>query len=157
MVDADFGPLFIKFGSYFPYPLKICLNGHEYLKRQLAQEGIAYEALDDGILSCANPRRLQALADGLTAARIEALVRKWLACLPHPYPAADQAAGYRYQLSILQAEFALTQVLDRPQAGRLFFEQVLRENLDLGRPDKVQLIVGRHITKQTRAAFGPAS
>lgn len=153
LVDADFGPLFIKFGSYFPYPVKICLNGHEYLKRQLAREGIAYEALDNGILSCADPRRLQALADGLTAERIEALVRRWLARLPHPYPAADAAAGYRYQLSILQAEFALTQVLDRPQAGRLFFEQMIRENLDLGRPDQVQLIFGRRITKQTPGRF----
>jgi hypothetical protein len=153
LVDADFGPLFIKFGSYFPYPVKVCLNGHEYLKRQLAREGMAYEALDNGLLSCANPRRLQALADGLTADKIEALVRTWLARLPHPYPPADPAAGYRYQLSILQAEFALTQVLDRPQAGRLFFEQVIRENLDLGRPDHVQLIFARRITKQTPGRF----
>src|SRR6478672_7215879 len=42
-------------------------------------------------------------------------------------------AGYRYALSILQAEFALTQVLDRPVTGRIFFEQVIRENLDIGR------------------------
>lgn len=32
-VDRDFGPFFIKFCSYFPYPAKVCLNGHEYLKR----------------------------------------------------------------------------------------------------------------------------
>jgi hypothetical protein len=35
---------------------------------------------------------------------------KWLRRLPHPFPARDRAAGYRYQLSILQAEFSLTQV-----------------------------------------------
>ena len=54
--------------------------------------------------------------------------------LPHPFDRRDRAAGYRYQASILQAEFALTQVLDRPVAGRIFFEQVIRENLDIGRP-----------------------
>jgi hypothetical protein len=37
---------------------------------------------------------------------------------PHPFPARDRAAGYRYQLSILQAEFSLTQVLDQPVTGR---------------------------------------
>ena len=37
VVDEDFGPLFIKFGSYFPYPVKVCLNGHEFLLRQLAK------------------------------------------------------------------------------------------------------------------------
>jgi len=30
LVDADFGPLFIKFASYFPYTARVCLNGHEY-------------------------------------------------------------------------------------------------------------------------------
>jgi len=153
LVDADFGPLFIKFGSYFPYPVKVCLNGHEYLKRQLARRGLAFEPLDNGILSCAQPARLQALADGLTAAKIERCVRKWLARLPHPYPAADRAAGYRYQLSLLQTECSLTQILDRPETGRLFFEQMIRENLDLGRPDQVQLIFGRRITKRTPGRF----
>lgn len=153
LVDADFGPLFIKFGSYFPYPVKVCLNGHEYLKRQLKKAGLVFEALDNGILSCPQPRRLQALADGLTAAKIEAVVRKWLARLPHPFAAADRQAGYRYHLSVLQAEFSLTQVLDRPQTGRLFFEQIIRDNLDLGRPDQVQLIFGRRITKRTPGRF----
>src|SRR6201987_4306044 len=34
-LDRDFGPFFLKFCSYFPYNGKLCLNGHEYLKRQL--------------------------------------------------------------------------------------------------------------------------
>jgi hypothetical protein len=152
-VDRDFGPFFLKFGTYFPYPVKVCLNGHEYVKRQLAQRGIAYEALDNGILSCENPRRVQAMCDGLSAAKIEAFVHKWLRRLPHPFPAADQRAGYRYQLSILQAEFSLTQVLDRPVTGRVFFEEVIRENLDVGRPDQVQLIFDRRITRRTPGRF----
>ena len=34
-MDADFGPFFLKYSSYFPYGAKLCFNGHEYLKRQL--------------------------------------------------------------------------------------------------------------------------
>ena len=137
-VDRDFGPFFLKFCSYFPYTAKLCLNGHEYVKRQLAQRGIAFEALDNGILACATPRRLQALCDGLSVAKIDAFLRKWLHRLPAPFTAADHQAGYRYDCSILQAEFSLTQVLDQPRTGRLFFEAVIRENLDIGRPDQVQ-------------------
>ena len=55
-LDEDFGPFFIKFCTYFPYNAKLCINGHEYVKRQLAKEGIAFEALDNGILSCADPK-----------------------------------------------------------------------------------------------------
>jgi hypothetical protein len=152
-VDENFGPFFLKFCSYFPYNAKLCLNGHEYAKQQLEREGVAYQSLDNGIRSCADPKRLQQICDSLSAAKIDALLRKWLRRLPHPYPPADRAAGYRYQLSIWQIELSLTQVLDRPVSGRMFFEQVIRENLDLGRPKQVQLIFDRSVTKATPGPF----
>ncbi len=152
-VDEDFGPFFLKFCSYFPYTAKLCINGHEYAKRQLAKKNIPFEALDNGIASCDDPRRAQAICDGLSADKIDRLLRKWLARLPHPFEGKDRKAGYRYDLSILQAEFSLTQVLDRPQNGRIFFEEVIRENLDLGRPDQVQLIFQRRVVKRTPGRF----
>ena len=97
--------------------------------------------------------RLQRICDGLSAAKIQRLVRKWFARLPHPFTRADYLAGYRHDVSILQAEFALTQVLDRPLTGRLVFEQVLHENLDLGRPDQVQLVFNLRITRRTPGRF----
>ena len=42
-MDRDFGPFFLKFCTYFPYNAKLCLNGHEYVKQQLAQRGIRYD------------------------------------------------------------------------------------------------------------------
>jgi hypothetical protein len=151
--DKDFGPLFLKFSSYFPYNAKLCLNGHEYLKCRLREAGVPFKALDNGIAACADPKTLRALAQGLSASKIDGLLRKWLAKLPHPFSAKDRAAGYRYQLSILQAEFSLTQVLKQPVAGRVFFEEVIRENLDLGRPDQVQLIFGRQVNRRTPGRF----
>ena len=152
-MDRDFGPFFLKFCSYFPYNGKLCINGHEYAKKQLSAEGIAFEALDNGILQCADPARLQAICDGLSAEKIDSLVRKWFRILPHPFTPADRQAGYLYDLSILQAEFSLTQVLDQPVTGRIFFEEVIRENLDLGRPEQVQLIFDRKITRKTPGRF----
>jgi hypothetical protein len=73
--------------------------------------------------------------------------------LPHPFEGRDRRAGYRYALSILQAEFSLTQVLDQPLSGRVFFEEVIRENLDLGRPDQVQLIFQRRVSRRTPGRF----
>lgn len=152
-VDRDFGPFFLKFCSYFPYNAKLCLNGHEYLKRQLTQRGIAYEALDNGLRACAAPATMQRVADGLSAAKIEALLHKWFGRLPHPFATRDRRAGYRYRCSILQSEFSLTQALDQPVTGRMFFEEVIRENLDLGRPDQVQLIFGRRVSARTPGRF----
>jgi len=152
-LDRDFGPFFLKFASYFPYNAKLCLNGHEYAKRQLLREGIGFKALDNGFVSCENPERLRAICAALGPAQVDGLLRRWLARLPHPFTAQDREAGYRYDLSILQAEFSLTQILDRPLHGRILFEEIIRENLDIGRPDMVQLIFNRRVTKRTPGRF----
>lgn len=143
--DDDFGLFFIKLCSYFPYNGKVLINGHHFAQRQAVKAGIGFEALDNGFAACDDPEALQTICDGLTAGTIGRFVRKWLAILPHPYSGADRKAGFRYDLSILQAEFALTQVLDRPLSGRVLFEDLIRHNLDLGRPDRVGLIFDRRI------------
>jgi hypothetical protein len=152
-VDRDFGPFFIKFCSYFPYNAKLCCNGNEWAKRQAAAAGIAFCPLDNGFLSCKDPERLNRICGRLSATKIDALVRKWLRILPHPFTGADRRAGYRYDVSVLQAEFSLTQTLDRPLSGRVFFEEVIRDNLDLGRPDQVALIFERRVTRRTPGRF----
>src|SRR5215210_5007588 len=147
--DADFGPAFIKVCSYAPFTLKIYLNGHEWAKQQLHQAGIAFEALDNGFRSCADPARLQAICDTLGTAQIQAFFAKWLARLPLPLTAADRQAGYDYRLSVWQAEISCTQVFAEPRQGRACFEEIIREHLDLGRPDRIQLIFARRVQKNT--------
>ena len=150
-MDEDFGPFFIKFCTYFPYTAKLCLNGNEWAKHQAAKAGIGFEALDNGFAAVDAVDRLQTICDSLGPQQIDALLRKWLQILPNPFTGEDEAAGYRYELSVLQAEFSLTQMLDRPVSGRIFFEQVLHDNLDIGRPDHVSLIFDRRIIAKGRA------
>ena len=151
--DAGFGPLFIKVCSYAPWGIKLCLNGHEWAKRQLDRRGIAYEALDNGFLSCSDPEKLQQICDSLGPEDIERVFRKWLDRIPLPLRPEDRHAGYDWDLSIWQMEVSLTQIFDRPLRGREFFEEIIRDNLDLGRPDRVQLIFDRVVTKKTPGEF----
>jgi hypothetical protein len=113
-----------------------------------------YQALDNGFLSCDDPAALQKICDSLSAQHVDAFFRRWIERLPHPFTDKDRAAGFICrQLSILQMEVSLTQVFDRPMHGRQFFEEVIRDNLDLGRPDQVQLIFERRVTKKTPGRF----
>jgi len=50
-------------------------------------------------------------------------------------------------------EVSRTQVFTRPVRGREFFEQVIRDNLDLGQPDRVQLVFGRRVYRNTPSRF----
>src|ERR1700736_2762480 len=153
--DQDWGPAFIKVGTYVPYPIKICLNGHEWVKQQLRRAQIPFTSLDNGFLSCADPIRLQILCDQLGPRDIQQFFDRWSHRLPWPLRPEDRGAGYDHRVTLCQLEISLTQIFDRPVQGRHFFEAVIRENLDLGRPDRVRLLFGRRITRTTPApAYG---
>jgi hypothetical protein len=146
--DACAGPFFIKYCGYFPYNAKLCCNGNEYAKCMAARAGIGFTPLDNGFAAVDDVTAVQAICDGFDEKVIWDLAAKWTGLLPCPFTAEDTAAGYRYEASVLQAEFSLTQVLDKPVTGRIFFEQVIRDNLDIGRPDKAGLIFGRRIIRK---------
>ena len=146
--DADFGPFYIKFCGYFPYTGQIYLNGHEYAKQQCLKAGIGFTALDNAFGSASDPAAVQRICDGLTDQKIYRFAGKWLARLPQPFTRADEDADYRWQLSVQQVEFSTTMALDRPASGRIFFEQLIRDNLDIGRPDKVNIVFGRTIRQR---------
>ena len=147
--DPEWGPAFLKFGTYVPYPIKLCLNGHEWVKQQLRRADVAFDSLDNGFLACADAGRLQAICDQLGPADVQAFFDRWAARLPSPLTATDRAAGYTHRLALQQVEVSLTQVFARPVQGRHFFEAVIRDNLDLGRPDRVGLLFPLRITRTT--------
>ena len=151
--DPEWGPAFWKTNAYAPFPVWLYLNGHEWAKRQLNKAGVAYEALDNGFRSCADPRRLQKVCDRLGPGAVKSFFWRWHRRLPSPFTAADLRCGYVYDLAFRQIEFSDTRVFDRPQAGRAFFEGVIRDHLDLGRPEEVAVIFDRRITKQTPGSF----
>ncbi len=149
-VDEEFGPVCAKFSGYFPYTGRLIINGNEYAQRQAAKAGIGFAPLDldNAFAEVDDVAAVQAICDGLDQGKIEALAARLLAILPHPFTAGDTAAGFRYELSVLQAEFSLTQTLDAPVKGRIFFDQLIRDNLDIGRPDRVSLIFDRRIVRR---------
>ncbi len=151
-VDEEFGPVCVKFSSYFPYTGRLILNGNEYAQRQAAKAGIGFVPLDNAFAAVDDVAAVQAICDGLGEAAITALAGRLLALVPHPFTRGDNEAGYRYELSVLQAEFSLTQMLDAPVSGRVFFDQLIRDNIDLGRPDRVSLIFGRRIIRRGKHA-----
>jgi len=138
--DEQFGPAFVKVCSYFPYPIKVWVNGHEWAKRQATQAGIEFTALSNGFATCTDQARLQAICDRLGPADIQAFADHWFERLPLPLTVADQAAGYWWELSLRQVETSRTIVVDAPRRARAFVEALVADNLDLGRPQSVELI-----------------
>jgi hypothetical protein len=154
--DAGFGPAFIKVCSWFPYPAKVWVNGHEWAKRQAAAAGIGFTELSNGFAACDDPVALQAICDRLQPATIETFAQRWLHRLPMPLTDYDQACGYWWELSMRQVEVSRTIVFDAPRRARWFFEALIADNLDVGRPANVEVIFGRRIRRDTPGTFKTA-
>ena len=130
------------------------INGHEWAKRQATKAGIAFTELANGFATCEEPVRLQTICDQLNAARIQLFFERWMRHIPTPLTAADRAGGYWWELSMRQIEMSRTIVFDAPRRARGFFEAVVADNLDIGRPDEVKVIFDRkQIRSNTRSEF----
>jgi hypothetical protein len=148
--DLEFGPAFIKICTYFPYPAKVWLNGHEWAKQQARMAGIGFTELSNGFASCTDPEGLQSLCDQLGPAQIQAFFERWTDLLPLPLDHADRQAGYWWELSMRQIETSRTMVFDQPRQARGFFAALVADNLDIGRPDRVELIFAGHPRRRGR-------
>jgi hypothetical protein len=148
--DEQMGPAFIKICTYFPYPMKIWVNAHEWAKRQALTAGIGFTELSNGFASATDPAGLQAICDRFGPGPVRVFAERWWARLPLPLTAADRAAGYWWDLSMRQVEFSRTIVFTAPRHARAFFEALVADNLDLGRPDQVELIFGRRSRARRR-------
>jgi len=154
--DEDFGPAFLKVCAYFPYPAKIWVNGHEWVKRQAARAGIAFTALSNGFAACDDPVALQEICNRLGPGTIHVFAQRWLHALPLPFTTRDHDAGYWWEVSMRQIEVSRTIVFDAPRHARGFFEALVADNLDIGRPHNVEIIFGRRVRRDTWGTFRTA-
>jgi hypothetical protein len=153
VLDPDFGPAFIKICTYFPYPARVWVNGHEWAKRQADHAGLHYSALSNGFASCPEPARLQAICDSLAPGHLQAFFDRWMACIPTPLSAADRAAGYWWQLSVRQVEISRTLIFDDPRRARSFFEALVADNIGIGRPEQISIVFARQLRKTSKGPF----
>ena len=154
ILDPEFGPAFIKLCTYAPWPGKVWLNGHEWVKRQALRAGIGYTELENGFASTSDPERLQAICDSFGPHHVQRFFDRWITQIPTPLRAEDRTAGYWWELSMRQVEVSRTLVFDAPRRARSFFEALVADNIGIGRPEEISLAFARRVTKRTRERFG---
>ena len=86
-------------------------------------------------------------------ARSSVFFQRWLSRLPLPLGLADQQAGFWWELSMAQVEVSRTIVFTQPRHARGFFDALVADNLDLGRPDTLEIIFDRQVRKDTVSEF----
>ncbi len=155
LVEEVFGPAFIKVCAYFPYPIKIWLNGHEYAKRAARAEGIGFTELDNGFATTEDPAALQHICDTLTLGAIRVFCERWWARLPLPLTDADRAAGYWWDISMRQVGVSRTIVFDAPRHARSFLKRCAPTTSTSAGPRRCRSSSGEGYGPHHRVATAP--
>lgn len=150
--DPDWGHGFIKTNAYAPFPVWVYLNGHEWAKQQAARHGVGFRPMDNGFRACEDERALAAICGSLSHEHVLGFFERWMGVLPSPFTATERRR-HPYRLSVRQIEMSDTRVFDPPAAARGWFEQTIRDQLDIGRPDNVGIVFARKITARTSGRF----
>jgi len=118
--------------------------------------GLSFRELSNGFASCEDPAALQDICDRLGPGHIQVFAERWWARLPLPFTRADRDAGYWWDISMRQVEVAKTITFTAPRHARAFFEALAADNLDLGRPDNMEIIFNRQVRCVTKGVFRTA-
>lgn len=121
----QFGLMHVRVQSWFPFSVTVCLNGREWLARQLDQAGIAYQQSDNCFLSVADPVRAQELLDQQLRTDWNTTLRGLLA-QAHPLHAElERPFHQEYYWSAAQTEYATDLMFADPASLARLYPQFL--------------------------------
>jgi hypothetical protein len=149
--DPLAGRMFVRVCPYFPFNVRVWMNGHNWLARQLHHEGIGFCQRDNSFSACDDPQRLQELSDAFGPQHIRAAVEPWLSRLIPFFTDEERASGIRHQLYLNQVEYCHNLIFDDRAGLHRLFDRLLDLNRGIGHPDKLAVIFGRaHFHPDTR-------
>jgi hypothetical protein len=149
--DRQCGRMFLRICPYFPFNIRVWLNGHNWLACQLRQEGIGFHQRDNLFVDCAQPQRLQELSDAFAPRHVIGPVDFWLSGLLPFFTETERQQGYRHQLYMTQMEYCHNLIFHKRAALDRLFDRLMDANRGLGHPDKLAVVFGRrHFQPDTR-------
>ena len=149
--DARWGRMFVRMCPYFPFTARVCLNQHHWLANRMREEKIDFQQCTNAFLKCGNPKRLQELADSLTAKDLLTCGQKWLAYFTPFFSEAERKNhGCQHRLFFSQVEYCDNLVFHKRAALDAMGERLLDANRSIGQPNKISTIFGRKVTKNYR-------
>jgi hypothetical protein len=149
--DRNWGRIFVRLCPYFPFSARLCLNQHHWLAQRLREEGIDFQQTTNAFLRCHDPKRLQELADSLTAHHLLLCGRKWFNGFTPFFTAEERSQAHcQHRLFFAQVEYCDNLIFHRRVALDALGERLLDANRTIGQPNKITVIFGRKITKQYR-------
>ncbi len=123
----EIGLMHIRVQSWFPFSVDVCINGRQWLARQMDRVGIDYRQRDNCFLWIEDCPAAQKLLDEQLASNWPALMQSFLA-MAHPLHGEITAPmpGLTYYWSASQSEYATDVLFARATQLQKLYPQFLR-------------------------------
>lgn len=141
-MDAKLGLTYLRVPTYCPFRLQFYCNGHSWLAKKLAAEGIEFTLLDNAFVRIEDWARAQALADSLQPDALHRILDRYAReCCP-----VLDAFGQRYHWSLMQVEYSTDLVFRSEATLKPLYEQLSREAVLSVKAEQVASFLGKKIT-----------
>jgi len=142
-LDRDFGLMHIRLQSWLPLSIQVCVNGREWLARQMQRAGIAFEQKDNCFTQIADVPRAQARMDRLVTLPWAELLNRWAQAV-NPWLAAGARPRLRsYYWTVRQGEYASDVMFRSPEALAEVYPALCRHALEQFSSPQVLRFLGR--------------
>lgn len=128
-MHGDFGQVSVRVQTWFPFSVDVCLNGREWLARQMDRAGLTYQQRDNCFVRVSDPVRAQALLD-------EQLQTDWVRALQpllaaaHPLHAElGRPLGQSYYWTASQTEYATDLLFRSPARLATLYPQFVHHGI----------------------------
>ena len=152
IVDPVAGPMVLRVGSFLPFSVTAYLNGHNFIERKLARQGVKFVKDDNRFVSVADPAKLQAAADRLDAKTLQQRIDYWTFIVAPKFSAKERAAcGGLHRLYVMeQIEYCRNFIFKRSWPIRSIFQRSCELGLYLLTADRIVALFGKNNTRRVR-------
>ena len=145
--DKEFGWMFIKIQTWFPYNAQIYINGHEYLRKRLEKNNIAYNMFNNSFSYLKDFEKAQKLADGILNEKIsnsfDGLIEK---INPH-LSNIKEKLNHTYYWCIDQCEFATDINFKDRNDLSVFYKKLVETTYFTFSSEDIYSFFGRNISR----------
>jgi hypothetical protein len=149
-VDAELGLIYLRVPTWSPFRLQFYCNGHSWLGRQLAAQGIGFAMADNAFVRVDDWQRAQELADAFSPDLLHRVLDRYAAqCCP-----VLEVFGQTYHWSLMQVEYATDLAFRSAATLGPLYEQLTRQSVLSVKAPQIASFLGRHITPQLAQELG---
>jgi hypothetical protein len=152
IVDAVAGPMVLRVGSFLPFSVTAYLNGHNFIERRLARQGVKFVKEDNRFVSVADPAMLQAAANRLDGQTLQQRIDYWTFIVAPKFSPKERAAcGGLHRLYVMeQIEYCRNFIFKRSWPIRSIFQRSCELGLYLLTADRIVALFGKQNTRRVR-------